>query len=258
MGNNMPMMNMAGMMGMMGPTGLGMGGMATIDRVEGRIAFLRAELEITDAQTTAWNAFAEVLRANAKKLGEVRASMMAQPSAGQQQAPTVVGRHELQEQWLLARLEGTRTIKVALSNLYGALSDDQKKTANELLAPHMGMGTMTMMQGQMQPGQNYGNGERRGFGPRGSRRDSDYDYGERRGSRGSGRDGDYDHGERRGSRGSGRDGDYDHGERRGSRGSGRDNDYDHGERRGTRGSGRDGDYDYGERRGSRGSGRDSD
>jgi hypothetical protein len=35
--------------------------------------------------------------------------------------------------------------------LYGVLSDDQKKTANEILAPHIGM--MAMMSGQMQPGQ---------------------------------------------------------------------------------------------------------
>lgn len=153
MGNNMPMMNMMGMMRMMALTGPGMGGMATIERVEGRIAFLRTELKITDAQATAWNGFAEALRANAKKLGEVRASMMAQPSAGQQQAPTMADRLDLQERWLLARFEGTRTIKGAFTILYGALSDDQKKTANELLAPHMGMGMMTMMQGRMQPGQ---------------------------------------------------------------------------------------------------------
>jgi hypothetical protein len=35
--------------------------------------------------------------------------------------------------------------------LYGVLSDDQKKTADEILAPHMGM--MAMMSGQMQRGQ---------------------------------------------------------------------------------------------------------
>ena len=151
MGTNMSMMGMMDMM--MRLTGPGMGGMATIDRVEGRIAFLRTELKITDAQATAWNAFAEALRTNAKKLGEVRASMMAPPSAGQRQAPTMVDRLELQERWLVARLDGTRTIKVAFANLSAALSDDQKKTANELLAPHMGMGMMTMMQGSMQPGQ---------------------------------------------------------------------------------------------------------
>ena len=130
-----------------------MAGMATIDHVEGRIAFLRTELKITEAQASAWNAFADAMRTNAKKLGEVRASMMAQPSAGQQQAPTMAERLDLQERWLLARLEGTRTIKSTFTNLYGTLSDDQKKTANELLVPHMGMGVMAMMPGQMQPGQ---------------------------------------------------------------------------------------------------------
>jgi LTXXQ motif family protein len=147
----MPTMNMMTMMRMMGP------GMATIDHIEGRIAFLRAELNVTEAQASAWNAFAEALRTNAKKLGQVRASMMPQPGAGQQQTPTMAERLDLQEQWLLARLEGTRAIKSAFTNLYDTLSEDQKKTANELLAPHMGMGMMAMMPGQtprqMQPGQ---------------------------------------------------------------------------------------------------------
>ena len=156
--SGMPMMNMMGGMahdehdGMMEP---GMGGMATIDRVEGRIAFLRTELKITEVQTSAWNAFADALRTNAQKLGEIRASMMPQPGAAQQQVPTLADRLDLQERWLLARLEGTRTLKSAFTKLYETLSDDQKKTANELLAPHMGMGMMAMMPGQMrmQPSQ---------------------------------------------------------------------------------------------------------
>ena len=154
MGGGASMMDMMGMMRMMGMAGPGMSGMATIDRVEGRIAFLRTELKITEAQTSAWNAFAEALRANAKKLGEVRGSMMAQMNAAQQQAPTMGDRLGLQEQWLAARLEGTRALRSAVTTLYGVLSDDQKKTANDLLAPHMGM--MAMMSGppgMMQPGQ---------------------------------------------------------------------------------------------------------
>lgn len=146
MGGSMPMMGMMQGMGMMGSGaggGMGMGlGMATIDRVEGRIAFLHAELKITDAQSTAWKAFADALRANAKSLGEVRASM-----SGMDAQQSLVERLALQEKWLAARLEGTRTIKTALTNLIGVLSDEQKKTADELLAPHMGMRAM------MQPGQ---------------------------------------------------------------------------------------------------------
>ena len=164
----MPMMNMMGslpmmtsMTGMMQTMRMMGPGMASIDHVEGRIAFLRTELKITEPQTSAWNVFADALRANAKKLGEARGAMMPGPGAGRQQAPTMTERLDLQERWLLARLETTRTIKSAFTSLYGTLSDDQKKMATELLAPHMGvgMGMMSMMAGQMpaaqmmQPGQ---------------------------------------------------------------------------------------------------------
>jgi hypothetical protein len=152
----MPMMNMMGnmpmmmdmmrshmsMMNMMGMIGSRMGGMATIDHVEGRVAFLRTELKIADAQSGAWNTFADALRANAKRLGDVRSAMMAQREP---QAPSLVDRLDLQERWLAARLDGTRAIKSAYVNLSGVLSDEQKKTANELLGPHMGMGVATGM-----------------------------------------------------------------------------------------------------------------
>jgi hypothetical protein len=148
--------SMVGMMRTMGAAGVeGMGGMTTIDRVEGRIAFLRTELKITEAQTGAWDAFAEALRANAKRLGDVRGAMMPQMNSAQH-APERMG---LLEQWLAARLEGTRAIRAAVTALYGVLSDDQKNTANEILAPHMGMVTMTPvaampgpMMRQTQPG----------------------------------------------------------------------------------------------------------
>ena len=148
MKDNMSMMNMMETMRSMRMMGLGGGtGMGTIDRVEGRVAFLRAELKITDAQTAVWNTFADALRANAKKLGDMRASMMSPSGAGQPQAPTIIERVESQERWMQARLEGVRTRKTALAKLYESLSDDQKKSANELLAPHMGM--MAMMRAQM-------------------------------------------------------------------------------------------------------------
>jgi hypothetical protein len=147
---NMPMMNMMGMTPMMGGSPAGM---ATIDRVEGRIAFLRTELKITDAQASSWNAFADALRTNAKRLGEVRTSMSSHMGTAQQQPPALTERLNLQEQWLIARLEGTRAIKSAFTKMYAVLSDEQKKTASELLGPHMGLGMMEMMAGQMQPGQ---------------------------------------------------------------------------------------------------------
>jgi len=146
---NMSMMHSMGMMQRMGMMG---DGMATIDRVEGRIAFLRTELKITDAQADAWNGFADTLRANAKKLAEVRATMMPKPGDGQP-ASTLAARLEQQEQWLAARLDGTRAMKSTFVKLNEVLSDDQKKAANDLLTPHMGMGAMAMMPDQRSPEQ---------------------------------------------------------------------------------------------------------
>jgi len=145
---NMPMMRM---MGMMGQSGEGMGGMAMIDHVEGRIAFLRTELKITEGQTGPWNAFAEALRGNAKSLSAARGEMMPTPGTATQ---TLTDRLALQEKWLSARLEGIRAIRPALASLVSTFSDDQKKTAEEILAPHIGVGAMMQggPAGQMSPG----------------------------------------------------------------------------------------------------------
>jgi hypothetical protein len=158
---NMSMMHSMRMMQGMGMMG---GGMATIDRVEGRIAFLRAELKISDAQADVWNGFADALRANAKKLAEVRASMMPKPGDKQPPASTFSGRLDSQEQWLIARLDGLRAMKSAFARLNEVLSDDQKKTASDLLAPHMGMGMMAMMPAQAPPEQKE-QGRMPGMGP---------------------------------------------------------------------------------------------
>jgi len=139
---------MAEMMRMM--QGMHMMGMGMIDRVEGRIAFLRAELKIGDAQTSAWNSFADALRANAQKLAAVRPAMMPAPGAHQ----TLTAGLDAQERWLTARLEGLRAIEAAFTPLYGTFSDEQKKTATEILGPHLGLAMMpsSMMPGPMQMG----------------------------------------------------------------------------------------------------------
>jgi hypothetical protein len=154
-----PMMKMMAMMKTM--HGADAPGMAMIDRVEGRIAYLRAELKITDAQAGAWDAFAAALRVNAKTLAAAREPMMGQMKmgqmkmgqagmgAGQPQAPmmpaqTLVQRLDVQERWQTARLEGTRAIKTTFTKLNDVLSPDQKKAADELLPPNLGL-AMPMM-----------------------------------------------------------------------------------------------------------------
>lgn len=127
-------------------------GIAMIDHVEGRIAYLRAELKITDAQTATWDAFAAALRANAKSLAAVREPMMGQMemgkpgmAAGETKAqmpmpvPTLAQRLDAQERWQTARLDGTRAISTAFKKLNELLSPDQKKAADELLPPNVGL-----------------------------------------------------------------------------------------------------------------------
>jgi hypothetical protein len=152
MGNMMQMMQM--MSGMMQDRGamhrmrmMGMGGMGmmgqmqdrasgpAIEHFEGHIAFLKAELKITAAQGKAWDDYATALRANAKQLNELAAELAKVPAAA-----TPVDRIALQERALAARLEIARRTKPALTALYAALADDQKKTFQQLAMPRRGMG----------------------------------------------------------------------------------------------------------------------
>lgn len=132
-------------------------GIATIDHVEGRIAYLRAELKITDAQAGTWHAFAAALRANAKGLAAVREPMMGQMkmgkpgmAAGETKAlmpmpvQTLAQRLDAQEHWQTARLDGTRAISTAFTKLNEVLSPDQKKAADELLPPNVGQAMPVM------------------------------------------------------------------------------------------------------------------
>jgi hypothetical protein len=123
--------------GGMGMSGEAMPGMHMADRVEGRIAFLRTELKITEVQAGVWNDFAAALRSNAKKLDEVRKAASA--STG---GPSLIGQLGQQETWYAARLEGIREIKAATERLYPALAESQRETADQLMPAHLGMGPM--------------------------------------------------------------------------------------------------------------------
>jgi LTXXQ motif family protein len=76
MGGGMPIMGMMRMM--MGQHGMGSMPMmaAMAGHVEGRLALLKTELKITDAQLPLWNAVADAIRANAKSMGEMSGGMM--------------------------------------------------------------------------------------------------------------------------------------------------------------------------------------
>jgi hypothetical protein len=131
-GRNMPMMRgmeQSGAMPMMGMMGMA-------DHVEGRIAFLKAELKITDAQLPQWNAYADALRSNAQRMTNMR-DMQSQ--SGQPNTMSAPDRLERMEKMMTTMVEALRTTKTALGPLYAVLNDEQKKVADALLRGPMGM-----------------------------------------------------------------------------------------------------------------------
>jgi hypothetical protein len=128
---SMPMMGMMQMM-------MGQNGMA--GHVEGRIAFLKVELKITDAQQPLWNAVADAMRATAKGMADMANGMTMMGTAA-----TLPDKLAMHEKMMAAHLDALRKLRVAVEPLYAALSDDQKKTADELMTGPMGMMGMGTM-----------------------------------------------------------------------------------------------------------------
>ena len=119
-----------------GRAGYWSGSNGMLDRVEGRLAFIKAELKITEAQTSAWNHLAEAIRTAAKNHN----ARMKTVIKGEEQARTLPERVDAQEQFMSARLDEIRQIKGSLNTLYAVLSDDQKKEADDIVLPMAGMG----------------------------------------------------------------------------------------------------------------------
>jgi hypothetical protein len=113
----------------------GVMGHTALKHVEGRLAFLKAELKITPAQEPQWSKFADVVRSAA---ANAQAAMPPMKHGGAQasSAPDRLGQYE---KMLVSRLETIRALKGAVDPLYASLSDDQKKVADELLMGPMGV-----------------------------------------------------------------------------------------------------------------------
>jgi hypothetical protein len=139
-----PMGSMGAMMdGGMGQVMQMMGGgqaMTPFAHTEGRIAFLKAELVVTDAQTSQWNAFADALRSGAKSMRESMVSMMQTGKL-----LNAADRTDTMVKMMSARLESMKSIAAAEKALYAVLTTAQKETADELLGgPMMGVGGSMM------------------------------------------------------------------------------------------------------------------
>jgi hypothetical protein len=151
----MPMMGQHGMMqgsqgmmgqsanpGMMGPgMGMMMGSgpmmglmMGTGPMMEGRLAYLKAELGITDAQTSAWDDYVAAVKARHSGMQDMHAGMIKAMHSG-----NAVDRLDAHVKAMESMVESLKALKPPTVALYAVLSDDQKKKADQLLGGCCGM-----------------------------------------------------------------------------------------------------------------------
>jgi hypothetical protein len=151
MGGNMGMGMMGqGMQGMMGPgmmgnmpmgmgsMGQGMGPgmmMGQGPMMEGRLAYLKAELRITDAQVAAWDGYVSAVKARGDTMQSMHTTMMQAMQGG-----TAIDRMNAHTTAMQSMMDSMNALKPATEALYKVLNDDQKKKADMLL----GMGCCMM------------------------------------------------------------------------------------------------------------------
>lgn len=130
---------MGGMMGgcpMMGQgmQGMGHGMMHSGPMMEGRLAYIKADLEITEAQAAVWAAYADAVRARHAGMEGMHADMMKAKVGG-----SALERMDAHIKAMESMVESLKALKPATEALYAVLTDEQKKKADQLLGGGCGM-----------------------------------------------------------------------------------------------------------------------
>jgi hypothetical protein len=150
---SIPMRGMMGgdcpMMGMMHGRGMGqammrggrmgkgmMGGHARMGAMaEGRLAYLKSELKVTNAQQDAWQEYSDAVKDRIGVMQSVRQTMMEAMKTGnanERMDARIIGMETM--------VAAMKAVKPATEKLYAALSNEQKKAADQLIG--MGCGAM--------------------------------------------------------------------------------------------------------------------
>lgn len=121
--------------GMMGHGDQGMMGQKNLKAmVEGRLAYVKTALEITDAEATVWKAFEDASRANVQGMQAAHQAMMTLMQSG-----TAVDRMQAHITMMQSRLDALKALQPATEALYKALTPEQQKQADTLLGMGGGM-----------------------------------------------------------------------------------------------------------------------
>jgi hypothetical protein len=139
----MPMMGMMGggclMMqdmadqGMMGQNMMarGMGNMAAM--IEGRLAYLKSALGITQEQEPVWINYVDTVKSQVAAMQGMHQNMMEVMQKG-----SAVDRVDARIGAMEAMLDAMKAMKPATEKLYAGLKDEQKKIADQLIGTHCG------------------------------------------------------------------------------------------------------------------------
>ena len=113
--------------------GMGHGAMMhSVPMMEGRLAYIKADLEIADAQMAAWDAYANAIT-HSTMVG-MRADMMKAKESG-----SALQRLDARIKAMESKVESLKALKPVTEGLYAVLSDEQKKKADQLLGGGCGM-----------------------------------------------------------------------------------------------------------------------
>src|SRR5665648_645835 len=123
---------MGGMMGH-GMMGKGGGMMHSRPMMEAHLAYIKTDLEITEAQTAAWDAYADAVRARHTTMESMHADMMKAKDGNP------LERMDARIKATEAKLESLKALKPATEGLYAVLTDAQKEKADTLLGGGCGM-----------------------------------------------------------------------------------------------------------------------
>src|SRR5262245_52673880 len=102
-------------------------------RIDGRLAFIHAELRITRNQEPRFDTFATAMRANAAARDDFRRTAF-----GPRRSGTVLERLDRIERVMSFERDELRKLTAGTRPLYAALTPAQRRTANELLEEEIG------------------------------------------------------------------------------------------------------------------------
>jgi Spy/CpxP family protein refolding chaperone len=108
--------------------------MHSVPMMEGRLAYIKADLEITEAQMPAWDAYADAVRVRHTTMESMHADMMKAKESG-----SALERMDARLKAMESMVDSLKALKPSTEALYAVLTDEQKKKADQLLGGRCGM-----------------------------------------------------------------------------------------------------------------------